>query len=139
VPALSPADRGPGRCGAWGARFSEIEGRVWTVPKERVKGQIKAAQDFRVQLSTQALAIVEEARRFTNDPVGGLLFPGDHREQAISQNALLKAVDRLGEAGRPHGFRTTFRTWVQDTLDGSHDLAAETALGHVIGGKVRRA
>ena len=59
--------------------------------------------------------------------------------EPISQNALLKAVNKIGEAGRPHGFRTTFRTWVQDTLDGSHDLAAEAALGHVIGNKVRRA
>lgn len=59
--------------------------------------------------------------------------------EPISQNALLKAVNKIGEAGRPHGFRTTFRTWVQDTLDGSHDLAAEAALGHVIGNMVRRA
>lgn len=123
---------------ARGARFSEIEGSVWTVPKERVKGQLKAARDFRVPLSVQALAIVEEARRLSNDPSDGLLFPGD-RDKQISQNALLKAIDKIGEAGRPHGFRTTFRTWVQDTLDGSHDIAAETALGHVVGGKVRRA
>ncbi|RWR54871.1 site-specific integrase [Sinirhodobacter huangdaonensis] len=123
---------------ARGAHFSEISGAVWTVPKERVKGQLKAASDFRVPLSTQAVAIIDEARRLSNDPEGGLLFPGD-RGTAISQNALLKAIDKIGEPGRPHGFRTTFRTWVQDTLDGSHDLAAETALGHVIGSKVRRA
>ncbi|WP_143128665.1 site-specific integrase [Rhodobacter sp. JA431] len=123
---------------ARGARFSEIEGNVWTVPKERVKGQLKAVDDFRVPLSVQALAIVEEARHLTNDPVDGLLFPGD-RGAVISQNALLKAINKAGEAGRPHGFRTTFRTWVQDKLDGSYDIAAETALGHVVGGKVRRA
>ena len=123
---------------ARGARFNEIDGSLWIVPKERVKGRLKAATDFRVPLSAQALAIVAEARRLSNDPETGLLFPGD-RGEPISQNALLKAVNKIGEAGRPHGFRTTFRTWVQDTLDGSHDLAAEAALGHVIGNKVRRA
>ncbi|KQB15132.1 integrase arm-type DNA-binding domain-containing protein [Rhodobacter capsulatus] len=123
---------------ARGARFNEIDGSLWIVPKERVKGRLKAATDFRVPLSSQALAIVAEARRLSNDPETGLLFPGD-RGEPISQNALLKAINKIGEAGRPHGFRTTFRTWVQDTLDGSHDLAAEAALGHVIGNKVRRA
>ena len=43
----------------------------------------------------------------------------------------------IGETGRPHGFRTSFRTWVQDTNAGTYDVA-ETALGHLIGNKVER-
>jgi len=123
---------------ARGARFSEINGRVLTVPKERVKSTLRAAAEFRVPLSAQALAIIERARETSSDPDGGLIFPGQ-LDSEITQNALLNVLNDMGEAGRPHGFRTSFRTWVQDTLDGSHDLAAEAALGHVIGGAVRRA
>lgn len=123
---------------ARGARFSEISGRVWTVPKERVKSTLRAAAEFRVPLSAQAMSVVDRARETSGDPDGGLIFPGQSSGE-ITQNALLNVLNDMGEAGRPHGFRTSFRTWVQDTLDGSHDLAAEAALGHVIGGTVRRA
>jgi integrase len=43
----------------------------------------------------------------------------------------------MGEQGRPHGFRTSFRTWVQDTDACAYDVA-ETILAHSIGGKVER-
>jgi integrase len=44
----------------------------------------------------------------------------------------------MGEAGTVHGFRTSFRTWVQDTDACSFEVA-ETALGHSIGNTVERA
>lgn len=40
--------------------------------------------------------------------------------------------------GRPHGFRTSFRTWVQDTEATSYEVA-ETILAHTIDAKVQRA
>lgn len=46
-------------------------------------------------------------------------------------------MNELAVTGRPHGFRTSFRTWVQDTDAASFDVA-ETALGHIIGGTVER-
>ena len=42
-----------------------------------------------------------------------------------------------GEHGRPHGFRTSFRSWVQDTDACSFDVA-ETILAHTIDSKVVR-
>lgn len=122
---------------ARGARLDEIEGAVWTVPAQRVKGTIKQAADFRVPITDAARDVIE---RCAPGAVDGLLFPAKkHNGQfgAISANALEKALNVLGEAGRPHGFRTSFRTWVQDTQAATFDVA-ETALGHTIGGKVER-
>ena len=113
------------------ARVSEIEGDVWTVPAHRIKGREGQVKDFRVPLSAAALDIVEEARAAGHD----LLFPGN-RGTPITAVAIEKYLNRIGELGRPHGFRTSFRTWAQDH-DVSYDVA-ETILGHTIGGRVER-
>jgi integrase len=118
---------------ARGARFEEFGGDVWTIPAERIKGRVGKVRAFRVPLSAAALAVVEVCRPLA---AGGLLFPGV-RGAAITSTALQKALNTLGEAGRPHGFRTSFRTWVQDTEAAGFDVA-ETALGHTLGGTVER-
>ena len=46
-------------------------------------------------------------------------------------------LDALNIEGRPHGFRTSFRTWVQDSGACPWEVA-ETVLNHKIGGKVER-
>ena len=118
---------------ARGARFDEFDGGLWIVPADRIKGRVGKVRDFRVPLSPAALEVVEICRPLA---AGGLLFPGV-RQSPITSTALQKALNALGEAGRPHGFRTSFRTWVQDTEAAGYDVA-ETALGHTMGGKVER-
>lgn len=118
-----------------GMRFDEVQGDVWTVPADRVKGTEETAKEFRVPLSTAAIEIIESARDFFGG--NGPVFPGD-RGTPISTNAIEKALNVLKEPGRPHGLRTSFRTWVQDTDACGYDVA-ETILGHVVGGKVERA
>lgn len=120
--------------GCRGARLSEIQEGVWTVPADRVKGREGKVDDFRVPLSPAAAEIAEQCRVFQSD---GVMFPG-HRGKPLSSTAIEKAMNELGEVGRPHGLRTSFRTWVQDTEAATFDVA-ETALGHIIGGKVERA
>lgn len=119
--------------GCRGARFSEIDGDVWTVPAARMKGQVGKTPDFAVPLSAPALAIVETARQFSDD----LIFPGMTGKKPISDAALEKHLREMGEVGRPHGFRTSFRTWVQDT-DPTKFEVAETALAHRVGSTVER-
>ncbi len=119
---------------ARGALFSEIDGDVWTVPADRIKGRQGRVAAFRVPLSPQAQAIVAAMRAVAVD---GRIFPG-YRSTPISQNALLKTMNAVGELGRPHGFRTSFRTYCQDTKACDWDVA-ETILGHRIGGKTERA
>lgn len=119
---------------ARGALFSEIDGNVWTVPADRMKGREGKTQPFRVPLSSAAMAIVERCRA---DAIDDRLFPGYRRGVPVSQNALLHVLNSMGEAGRPHGFRTSFRSWVQDTSAASYDVA-ETALAHIVGNRVER-
>ena len=119
--------------GARGARFSEIEDGIWTVPAERMKGAEGKAQDFRVPLSPAAIEIVEWCAESASTD---FLFPS-YRKGYISSTAVAKGLNEIGEAGRPHGFRTSFRTWVQDTEAATFDVA-ETALAHIVGGKVER-
>ncbi|ULB09144.1 integrase arm-type DNA-binding domain-containing protein [Cereibacter azotoformans] len=119
---------------ARGARFEEIEGDVWTVPPERVKGREGKVTAFRVPLSSEALRFLEELRAVATD---GYLFPSQRRGKSLTAEAVEKAMRVLGQEGRPHGLRTSFRTWVQDHEAASFDVA-ETALGHIVGGRVER-
>ncbi|SES66866.1 tyrosine-type recombinase/integrase [Paracoccus homiensis] len=118
---------------ARGARLGEmdLENDIWTVPKERVKGLKQHVRDFRVPLSRQAKQLIEDAAQFADD----LLFVP--MRAAISSRALETHLDDLNEPGRPHGFRTSFRTWVQDNDAASWEVS-ETVLGHTIGNKVER-
>lgn len=114
------------------ARSSEIDTDVWTVPAARIKGKEGQVEDFRVPLSPAAIGIAKACGEMHGD----LLFPGT-RGTAISDRALELAMDDIGEAGRPHGFRASFRTWAEET--GVAWEVAETILGHAFKGKVERA
>lgn len=113
--------------------LSQIDGDVWTIPAEAIKGRRDATDDFRVPLSAEALAVIDQASRFERD---GYLFPGV-RKGVISDAAMSKFMDRLGMVERPHGFRSSFRDWVAETQNVPYEVA-ETALGHVTGGTVER-
>ena len=118
---------------ARGTQFSEIEGDVWTVPADRMKGLRGKVRDFRVPLSSAAFEVLEECRAHARNDY---LFPSP-RVGFVSSQALTKVLNRLGEAGRPHGLRTSFRSWVQDTNAAPFDVA-ETALAHIVGSKIER-
>lgn len=114
--------------------LDQIEGDIWTIPAEGMKGRRDATSDFRVPLSTEALAVIEQAKLFERD---GFLFPGV-RCGVISDATMSKYMDRRGMAARPHGFRSSFRDWTAEATNAPHEVA-ETCLGHVAGGKVERA
>lgn len=118
---------------ARGIRASEIEGDVWTIPPARLKGRVGAVEEFRVPLSTPALALVQGLMETAQSD---LLLAGAHGG-IITDRAMELALDDLGEAGRPHGFRTSFRTWAKETREVPWDVA-ETALGHVFESVVER-
>ena len=44
--------------------LDQIEGDVWTIPAEAMKGRKGATSDFRVPLSQEALAVIEQATAF---------------------------------------------------------------------------
>lgn len=115
------------------ARFEEFNEDLWIVPSERVKGREGRARDFRVPLPTEARRIVERQRELG----GEWVFPG-YRGRPLSDSSMSKLLRDNGIQCKPHGFRATFRTWVQDTEATTFDVA-ETILGHTIGGKTERA
>jgi len=116
------------------ARFDEVDGDVWTVPQDRMKGSEGRVFDFRVPLSSAALEIVARAEAWRRGPY---MFPGG-RSGGVSEVAINKVFKKIDPNGTPHGLRTSFRTWIQDT-DAAHYDVAETALAHIVGGKVERA
>jgi integrase len=116
------------------ARVDQIDGDVWTIPGEAMKGRRDATPDFRVPLSTEALAVVDEARRLAR---GGYLFPSV-RKGVISDATMSRFMERKGMEARPHGFRSSLRDWLAEATDAPHEVA-ETMLGHTVGGTVERA
>ncbi|AZQ69500.1 site-specific integrase [Silicimonas algicola] len=116
------------------ARLDQIDGEVWTVPAEYMKGLKGKAQDFRVPLSKEALAVMEQARPFARD---GWLFP-NVRKGVLSDATMSRYMERLEMDARPHGFRSSFRTWCAEATDVPREVA-EAALAHATGSAVERA
>lgn len=115
-------------------RLDQIEGDVWTVPAEAVKGPKGKTEAFRVPLSREAQRIIHLARAHER---GGFLFP-NIRKGVMSDATLSRLMERRGLEARPHGFRTSLRTWLAEATDAPHEVA-ETMLGHMPDSKVVRA
>lgn len=121
---------------ARGARWSEIEGGVWTIPADRMKGGVT----HRIPLTDDALALLDDVRGL--DPE--LIFPslqsgkqGKAKEQSVNVfKALFKRMKREGFT--THGFRSTFRDWCSESARADRELA-EAALAHTTGNAVERA
>lgn len=114
-------------------RLEEIEGDTWTVPAENMKARLGYAADFRVPLSKEALAVIKAAKPHARK---GFLFPSARRG-VISDATMSRYMERRQMVARPHGFRSSFRTWCAEATDTSNDVA-ETALAHVVGNSVER-
>lgn len=113
---------------------SQIDGNVWTIPGEAMKGRKDATNDFRVPLTVEAMQVIEAARRHARD---GFLFPSV-RSGVVSDMTLGMFMRRAKLDARPHGFRSSLRDWIAETTETPHDVA-ETVLGHTVGGSVERA
>jgi integrase len=115
-------------------RLDQIEGDVWTVPAEGMKGRKGATDPFRVPLSNEAQRVIDLARPHARN---GFLFPNT-RGGVISDMTLSRHMERRGLEARPHGFRTSLRTWLAEATNAPHEVA-EGMLAHVVDGGVVRA
>lgn len=113
---------------------SQIEGDLWIIPGESMKGKRDETEDFRVPLSEAAQAIILAARRTARD---GFLFPSV-RKGVISDATMARMMERREMEARPHGFRTSLRVWLAEQTDAPHEVA-ETILAHTTGNKVVKA
>jgi len=115
------------------ARIAEIDGDVWTVPADNMKARVGAAESFRVPLSPEALRVIDLALPHARD---GYLFPSV-RKGVISDATMARLMERRSLDARPHGFRTSLRTWLAEETDAPHEVA-EMVLAHVADSKVVR-
>jgi len=104
------------------------------VPAESMKGRKGATADYRVPLSLEAHRIIDLARPHARN---GFLFPNT-RGGVISDMTLPRHMERRGLEARPHGFRTSLRTWLAEATDAPHEVA-EAMLAHTVDGGVVRA
>jgi integrase len=101
----------------------EFDGHIWYLPGSRTKTGL----DRRIPLVAEAARIVQtRSERSPND----YLFPA-HKGQPISDAAMAALMKRDGLEARPHGFRATFRTWVEEQTDAPFEVK-EACLGHVV-------
>ncbi|MFK7841812.1 MAG: tyrosine-type recombinase/integrase [Sphingorhabdus sp.] len=103
------------------ATFSEIKEGIWLLPAERTKTN----QARRIPLSEEAIVVVETAR---NHSENDFLFPS-YKGRPMSDSAMSKLMREAGYRARPHGFRSTIRTWAEETTDADY-ATKETLLGH---------
>jgi integrase len=137
-----------------GGRWSEIDQRdkLWTVPKDRIKGKKGARRrDHIVPLTGQAFAILEALPKDDE-----YLFPGSNSGEPLSNAAMAAVIDRMNadrvkaglpkwvdpqQGGReivPHGFRSSFKDWCTEETEFPNEMS-EMALAHSLPDKVEAA
>ena len=115
-----------------GARWEEIEGSVWTIPSERMKGDFG---DFKVPLSKAALKLIENLPQIDDSPY---LFPGGKGHINLETPRKLLQKDMGYSDFTVHGFRSTFRDWSAELTNHPNHIC-EMALAHAIGSGVEKA
>lgn len=109
------------------ADWSEIDldNAVWTVPADRTKGR----RPHRVPLSSQAEDVLSEAMKITGGQ--GAIFPSVVKESNtyMQRNVMTVRLKNLGIAATMHGFRSSFRDYVQENVPASWK-AMEYCLAH---------
>lgn len=106
------------------------DSKVWIIPAERMKEE----REHRVPLCDRCIEIFDEMATFSKV----WLFPARDPRKHISNMAMSECLRGLGDDATVHGFRSTFRTWVQEETS-FPDWMAEAALAHLSGDEVERA
>jgi len=116
------------------AHINEVDGNIWTVPGAKMKGKLGETPDFRVPLCDEALRVIERAKENIKD---GYLFPGK-RQPTISLDSMAAIMRKRGLEARPHGFRTSLKTWISETQQVSREVS-EMVISHQTGSRIERA
>ncbi len=118
-----------------GARWSEfdLEGKLWTVPAERMKGR----EAHSVPLNDRAVAILKGLAEAATGP---FVFPSAiKQDRPLSNMAMLMLLRRMQRGDvSVHGFRSSFRDWCGDQTTFPREVA-EAALAHKVGNDVEQA
>lgn len=119
---------------AIGAKWDEIDtdAKVWRIPAARMK----SARPHAIPLTARALTILDAVRLLKDE--GNHVFPGERRNQPLSNMAMLALLKRMDVTTTVHGFRSSFRDWAGNHTSFPRELA-EHALAHVIGDTTEQA
>ena len=112
------------------ATYNEIKDGVWTLSEVRTK----TGQPHRIPLSEPALGIIDDQSASNKS---GFVFT-NASGKPLSDMAMSSLMKREELDARPHGFRASFRTWMEEQTDYQFEVK-ELALGHQVGDKVVRA
>ena len=99
-----------------------------------MKGKLGKTPDFRVPLCNEALRVIERAKENSKN---GYLFPGK-RQPTISLDSMAAIMRKRGLEARPHGFRSSFKTWISETQQVSREVS-EMVISHQTGSRIERA
>ncbi|WP_156809285.1 tyrosine-type recombinase/integrase, partial [Bartonella queenslandensis] len=91
----------------------QIEGDIWTIPAENMKGRRDATTEFRVPLSSEALKVIEQARPLSRNR---FLFSARSRGP-LGDTSMSQYMKKTGLEACPHGFRSSLRNWLAETTD----------------------
>jgi integrase len=108
---------------------------------------MKTPRDHRIPLTPEAIGLL--GPRGADD---ALVFPGHKKGHPLAAGSMRKLVTLLQGDGEPrwidekglkitvHGFRTSFRTWINDKTDYNENKGAlgEFALHHAVGLEIQR-
>lgn len=110
----------------------DLEGAKWAIPAERMKMR----KAHIVPLSRQSVAILKQLQAMNGKYRWVFASPTKPR-QHMSNNTILKALERLGYKGRMtgHGFRALAMTTIQEKLKYPHDVV-DRQLAHAPRNKV---
>ncbi|WP_375628936.1 MULTISPECIES: tyrosine-type recombinase/integrase [unclassified Bartonella] len=112
----------------------QVDGDIWTIPAENMKGRRDTTEEFRVPLSSEALEILKQARLLSRND---FFFSATGRGP-LAANCMAQYMRDNKIEACPHGFRSSLRDWLAETTDAPYEVA-ETILSHTVGGKVERA
>ncbi|MCS5597936.1 MAG: tyrosine-type recombinase/integrase [Alphaproteobacteria bacterium] len=113
----------------------DLSEKTWIIPAERMK----MSKSHIVPLSSQVIDILNDLRELS--PSSPYIFPSQlgHKKH-MSNNTVLKALERLGYKGRMtgHGFRALAMSTIKEKLGYRHEVV-DRQLAHVPRSKVDRA
>ncbi len=110
----------------------DLENGQWNIPAERMKMR----RPHIVPISSQVVAILREQQKLTGQwewVLPNLIRPRDH----MSNNTILKALERMGYKGRMtgHGFRALAMSTIKERLGYRHEVI-DRQLAHAQRNKV---
>jgi integrase len=131
-------------------RYDQIDAdkRLWRIPAAQLKDSNHRSGDFVVPLSLAALTAIESMRTINprRPKPSPYVFAESDGDGPLREDRLTTLIRNLRRKGgwrdphseRPiviHGFRASFRTWVETTRRHDKDFA-EISLGHKVNGEV---